>query len=473
VSAGATAVVVGAGPNGLAGAVALARAGVAVTVLEAHDSIGGGTRTEELTVPGVLHDVCSAVHPLGVGSPFLQSLGLERHGLEWCYPEIDLAHPLDDGRAGVLHRSVERTVTGLGPDGPAWRRLFDRPAARFDALAADILRPIAHVPHHPLLLARFGTRALAPASWVARRWIDDPARGLFGGMAAHAFRPLTSPASASVGLALALSAHRYGWPVARGGSRSITDALAGELREHGGRIETGRRVHSLAELSADVVLLDLSPQGVLDIAGDRLPGRVAHAYRRYRYGPAVFKVDLAIEGGLPWANEACRRAGTVHLGGTFAQVAAAEAQVCAGRMPTRPFVLVAQQYLADPTRSVGDVHPVWSYAHVPHAYRGDATEAVLAQFERFAPGTRERIVGLAVRGPAEYEAYNPNFVGGDISTGANDPVQVLLRPRLAVDPYRTGIPGVYLCSAATPPGGGVHGMCGANAAAAALRHLNR
>jgi phytoene dehydrogenase-like protein len=468
-----SAVVVGSGPNGLAAAVALARAGVQVTVLEARDSIGGGTRTEELTLPGLLHDVCSAVHPLGVGSPFLQTLDLARHGLEWCWPDVDLAHPLDDGRAGVLVQSVDQTADGLGADGRAWRRLFAKRAARFEDLTADILRPVLHLPRHPLLLARFGLPALAPASWVVRRWDDDPARALFGGMAAHAFRPLTSPTSASVGLALALSAHRYGWPVARGGSRAITDALAADLLEHGGRIETGRRVAALDEVDADVVMLDLSPRGVLDLAGDRLPKRIARAYRRYRYGPGVFKVDLAVEGGVPWTNEACRRAGTVHLGGTFAQVAEAEAQVAAGRMPERPFVLVAQQYLADPTRSVGDVHPIWAYAHVPHGYEGDATEAVLAQFDRFAPGVRDRIVGQAVRGPAGYADYNANFIGGDISTGANDPVQVLLRPRVAIDPYRTGIPGVYICSAATPPGGGVHGMCGANAAASALRQLAR
>jgi phytoene dehydrogenase-like protein len=468
-----TAVVVGAGPNGLAGAVALARAGVRVSVLEARDTIGGGTRSEELTVPGVLHDLCSAIHPLAAGSPFLQSLDLGRHGLEWCWPQLDLAHPLDDGSAGVLQRSLDRTAAGLGADGPAWQRTFAREAERFAELTEDILAPVTHLPHHPLLLARFGVRALAPASWVVRRWRTDAARGLYGGMAAHSFRPLTSPTSASVGLALALSAHRFGWPVARGGSRSITDALAAELRAHGGVVETGRLVTSLAELEADVVLLDLAPRAVLEVAGSRLPPRIARSYRRYRYGPAAFKVDLAVEGGLPWTNEACRRAGTVHLGGSFEQIAAAEAQVCAGRMPQRPFVLVGQQYLADPSRSRGDVHPIWTYAHVPHGFRGDATEAVLAQLERFAPGTRERIVGQAVRGPAGFEAYNPNFVGGDISTGANDPVQILLRPRVALDPYATGIPGVYLCSAATPPGAGVHGMCGANAAASALRYLSR
>jgi phytoene dehydrogenase-like protein len=468
-----TGIVVGSGPNGLAGAVALARSGVDVTLIEAHATIGGGTRSAELTVPGVIHDVCSAMHPLAAGSPFLQSLDLGRHGLEWCYPEIDLAHPLDGGSAGVLVRSIDETVAGLGPDGPTWRRTFGAQAERFADITADILRPVLHVPQHPVLLARFGLRALKPASRVVRRWHADETRGLFGGMAAHAFRPLTSPTSASVGIALALSAHHFGWPVARGGSQSIANALAAELRANGGRIETGRTIRSLDEVRADVVLLDLAPRGVLELAGDRLPGRIARSYRRYRYGPGVFKVDLAVEGGVPWANEACRRAGTVHMGGTFEQIAAAEADVYAGRMPDRPFVLVGQQYLADPGRSAGNVHPIWSYAHVPHGYDGDATEAVLAQFERFAPGTRDRIVGQAVRGALGYADYNPNFVGGDISAGANDPVQVLFRPRVALDPYRTGVPGVFICSGATPPGAGVHGMCGLNAAASALRYLKR
>ena len=468
-----TAVVVGSGPNGLAGAVALARAGIDVTVIEARDTVGGGTRSAELTLPGLVHDVCSAIHPLAAGSPFLASLDLARHGLEWCYPEVDLAHPLDGGSAGVLLRSIDDTVAGLGADGPAWRRTFGAQAARFADLTIDILRPVLHVPRHPVLLAGFGLRALQPASVVARRWHSDQARGLFGGMAAHAFRPLTSPTSASVGLALALSAHHYGWPVARGGSQAIADALAAELIAQGGRIETGRTVRDLDEVKADVVLLDLAPEGVLDVAGNRLPDRISRSYRRYRYGPGVFKVDLAVEGGIPWTNEACRRAGTVHMGGTFEDIVAAEADVCAGRMPDRPFVLVGQQYLADPSRSVGSVHPIWSYAHVPHGYDGDATEAVLAQFERFAPGTRERIVGQSVRGALGYAEYNPNFVGGDISAGSNDPVQVLFRPRVAVNPYRTGIPGVFICSGATPPGGGVHGMCGLNAAQSALRYLKR
>ncbi|MFC4502723.1 MULTISPECIES: phytoene desaturase family protein [Streptomyces] len=467
-----TAVVVGSGPNGLAGAVALARAGVEVTVLEAAETIGGGTRTSELT-PGLLHDHCSATHPMAVGSPFLKTLGLERYGLRWLLPEIDCAHPLDSGDAGVLYRSVRETAAGLGPrDGRLWRRAFEPVAAGFDALAEDVMGPVLRVPRHPLRLARFGLPALLPATAVARALRTGTARALYGGVAAHAFRPLHRPATAAVGLAIIAAGHRYGWPVAEGGSRAITDALAALLDASGGRIETGVRVRSAAELPpADVVLFDLAPGAVADILGDRLPGRVARAYRGFRHGPGAFKVDFAVEGGVPWSSEAARRAGTVHLGGAFEEVAHAERTVHAGRMPERPFVLVGQQYLADPTRSRGDVHPVWTYAHVPHGYDGDATEAIVAQIERFAPGFRERVLDRAVRSTTAFAEYNPNFVGGDIVTGANTALQLVARPRLALDPYRTGVPGMFLCSAATPPGAGAHGMCGAHAAASALRYL--
>lgn len=468
------AIVVGAGPNGLAAAVALARRGLKVTVLEAADEIGGGTRTSELTLPGLLHDHCSAVHPLGVGSPFLRTLGLERYGVEWAWPEVDLAHPLDGGRAGVLVRSMEATVRGLGADGPAWQRLFAPLAADFDALIEDVLRPVPHLPAHPVALARFGMRALQPATAVARRWRTEEARALFAGAAAHLMYPLTGPASSAVGLMLIGAAHRFGWPVARGGSRTITDALAALLAKLGGTIETGVQVDSLAQLApARIVMLDTAPGAAARICGDRLPGRVRRAYQGWRHGPAAFKVDLAVQDGIPWTHEACRRAGTVHLGGTMEEVVRTEAQTAGGRMPERPFVLVGQQYLADPGRSRDDVHPVWAYAHVPHGHPGDATEAVLRQIERFAPGFRERIVGLAVRSTTELARYNANFIGGDIVAGANTARQVTLRPRLAADPYSTGIPGVYLCSAATPPGAGVHGMCGANAARSALRYLAR
>jgi len=466
------AVVVGSGPNGLACAVTLARAGVSVTVLEAENTIGGGTRTSELTVPGVLHDHCSAVHPMAIGSPFLNSLGLEKHGLEWRWPEIDLAHPLDDGSAGLLEQSLEATEQWLGPDGPAWRRLFGAPASSFDLLTEDLFQPVLHAPRHPIRLVRFGLPAAMPATLLTRLFKSPQARALFGGVAAHAFSPLNHPMSSSVGMALTVACHRFGWAVARGGSRSITDALAAVLLEHGGKIETGVRVKALSELGpADTVVLDLAPGAVADIAGDRLPDRVARAYRRYRHGPGAFKVDLAVEGGVPWTNEACRRAGTVHAAGSFEEVVIAEREVNRGTMPERPFVLVSQQYLADPERSAGNVHPIWAYAHVPSRHGGDAKQAVIDQIERFAPGLRERIVAIAVRSTAELETANPNYVGGDIITGANTPVQVLIRPRLALDPYATGIPGVFICSAATPPGAGVHGMSGFNAARSALEHL--
>ncbi len=468
------AVVVGAGPNGLAAAVHLAGAGRSVVVLEASDSIGGGTRTEELTVPGVLHDVCSAFHPLAVASPFLRSLPLAEHGLHWLEPEIAVAHPLDGGRAGVLECSLPATCAGLGADGPAWDRVVGRAVGGFDTLLDELLRPILHLPSHPVALARFGPAALSSARHVVRRFSTPEARGLFGGLAAHTFQPLHRPTTAAIGVVLAASAHHAGWPVAEGGSRAITDALASLLRARGGTIETGVRIDRLADLPPHrVALFDVSPTAMAQIAGTMLPARVARAFRRYRYGPAAFKVDLAVEGGLPWTAEPARRAGTVHLGGTFEEVAAAEAAVHRGEMPERPFVLVGQQHLADPTRSNGDTHPIWAYAHVPHGWDGDATDAVLGQLERFAPGTRARVVGSAVRGPATLAAHNANYVGGDIGTGANDPWQVLFRPRLALDPYATGIPGTYLCSAATPPGAGVHGMCGYQAARRALAHLAR
>ena len=466
------AVVVGSGPNGLAAAVTLARAGRSVTVLEAEDTIGGGTRTEELTVPGLLHDICSAIHPFGLASPYFSMLPLAEHGLHWRHFDIDLAHPLDGGRAAVMQRSLADTVAGLGVDGPAWEHLFGPLSRRFEELAEDLLRPMLHVPGHPLAMASFGMRALLPTTTLARRWDTDEARALFAGVAAHMIHPLNRPTTASVGLMLIAAGHHVGWPTVEGGSRAITDALASLLREHGGTIETGVRVTSLSQLPDHrVALFDVAPKAFVAIAGSQLPSGVARAYRRFRYGPGSFKVDLAVEGGVPWTAEAARRAGTVHAGGTLEEIVAGEADVHRGRMPERPFVLVAQQYLADPTRSVGDVHPVWAYCHVPSGWSGDATEAVLTQIDRFAPGIRDRVVGSAVRGPAELAAHNANYVGGDISTGANDPLQVVFRPRIALDPYATGIPGTYLCSAATPPGGGVHGMCGHNAAKRALGYL--
>ncbi|HYB37612.1 MAG TPA: NAD(P)/FAD-dependent oxidoreductase [Mycobacterium sp.] len=468
------AVVVGSGPNGLAAAVTLAKAGLHVTVLEAADEIGGGTRSGEAIIPGLLHDHCSAAHPMAVGSQFLASLDLDRYGLSWRWPEIDCVHPLDDGSAGVLYRSVEATAAGLGRDGARWQLLFDRPSARFDALAEDIMGPLLRLPHHPLALARFGLPTVLPGSAVARLFRTEQGRALFGGVAAHGFRPLHYPMTSAIGLGILTAGHRHGWPVAAGGSQSITNALASLLAELGGKVETGTRVEAASQLPpADVTMFDLAPDAVAGILGDRLPPRVARGYRRFRRGPGAFKVDFAVEGGVPWTNPNARRAGTVHLAGTYSELAATERDIHAGRMPARPFVLVGQQYLADPQRSVGSVHPVWTYAHVPNGYSGDATAAIIAQIERFAPGFRERIIGRAFRNTMQMSAYNPNYVGGDIMTGSKDIRQLAFGPRITLSPYKIGVPGMYICSAATPPGPGAHGMCGANAASSALAYLQR
>ncbi len=465
------AAVVGSGPNGLAAAAVLARAGLDVAVFEAADEIGGGTRSADLLEPGVLHDICSAAHPLGAASPVFRELGLEEHGLRWRSAEIELAHPLDGGRAGVLHRSIDLTSAGLGADGSAWRRGFEPLVAAFDNLATDVLRPVLGIPKHPISLGRFGLRALPSAELFARRWESDEARALFGGIAAHAIEPLNRPTTAAVGAVLGTAAHAVGWPVAEGGSRSISDALASVIEQHGGTIHTGVRVDSLSELPPHrVALLDVSPHAAIRIAGDRMRARVRRSLRRWRYGPAAYKIDLVADGGIPWDNEACRRAGTIHCGGTLEEIALGEREIHRGAMPRSPFVLVSQQYLADPGRSNGTHHPIWAYAHVPHRYTEDATDAVLDQIERFAPGFRDRIVALQARGPIDLEADNANYVGGDIATGANTPRQVLIRPRLATDPYRIG-DDVFLCSAATPPGAGVHGMCGYHAARSAMRSL--
>lgn len=465
---------VGSGPNGLAAAALLAKAGLDVTVLEAADEIGGGTRSGEAIVPGLLHDHCSAVHLIVVGSPAARALDLEGHGVRWLQPEIDCAHPLDGGRAALLYRSVAETAAGLGADAARWRRMFGGPSASYDEWGAEIMGPLLRVPKHPLRLARFGAPTVLPATVLGRVFRTEEARALFMGTAAHAIQPLNRPLSSAIGLGLLTAGHRYGWVVAEGGSRSITDAMAAVLAEHGGKIETGVRVRTAAQLPpADVIIYDLAPNAVADILGDRLPARVARAYRRFEHGPAAFKVDFAVQGGVPWACEAVGRAGSVHLGGSAEEIAAGERDLARGRLPERPFVLVGQQYLADPQRSVGDVHPLWSYAHVPNGYPGDATEAIIGQIERFAPGFRERIVGMRVRTPAEFAEYNPNYVGGDIITGAKNLRQLVFGPRAALDPYQVGLPGHYICSAATPPGPGAHGMCGMNAAASALAHLRR
>lgn len=467
-----TATVVGSGPNGLAAAVALAAEGVSVTVLEAAERPGGGARSAETVLPGLVYDECAAIHVMPPGSPFLAGLGLDRYGLEWLLPEIDLVHPLDGGGAGVLYRSVEDTAAGLGVDGRRWKRLFDRPSRRYPVLTEDIMGPLLRFPHHPLLLARFGAPTLLPAATLARGFRTEAARALFGGVAAHTFRPLHYPMTSAIGLGILTAGHHNGWPVAAGGSGAIIAALVELLGNLDGRIETGVRISAADQLPpSDVTLFDLDPRAIAGILGDRLPGRISRALSRFRYGPGAFKVDFAVEHGVPWTNPAAHRAATVHLSGDFAELAATERDIHAGRMPARPFTLVFQQYLADPQRSSGDLHPVSAYAHVPSGYAGDATEAIIAQIERFAPGFRDRIVGQFVRSTTEMSVYNSNYVGGDINTGAKDIRQLVFGPRTTLSPYSLGVDGMYICSAATPPGPGAHGMCGANAAALALKYL--
>ena len=466
------AVVVGSGPNGLAAALTLAAEGVDVTVLEAADTLGGGTRSGELTLPGLIHDECSAAHPLAVDTPLSRRFDLTAHGLTWRWPDPQYSHPLDGGGGAAAWQSVEQTAARLGEDGGAWGSLFGPLADRFDDISADFMRPMLRVPDHPLLMARFGAYSALPAARLAHRWQSQEARALFAGVAAHAFRPFDAPMSSAIGVALGTAAHRYGWPVAEGGSAAISRAMISLLSDHGARFETRVRVTSLGELdSADIVMLDVAPAAAARIAGDRMPRRIARALSRYRHGPGSFKVDFAVQEGVPWTHEESRRAGTVHVGGSLHEIAAAERKTGNGRMPDRPFVLVCQQHVADPSRSSGDVHPIYAYAHVPAGYRGAATAAIENQIERFAPGFRDRILAKHVRNVEQMEAYNANYVGGDVVTGSNDPLQLIFRPRVTLDPYSTGIPGVYLCSAATPPGAGAHGMCGYNAANSALRRL--
>ena len=463
------AVVVGSGPNGLAAAITLALAGRSVRVLEGAATIGGGTRTEELTLPGYLHDVCSGIHPLAVASPFLRSLPLAAHGLRLLHPDLPLAHPLDGGRAAALHRSLDLTARGLGADGAAYRRLMAPLVAGWQPLLADVLGP-PRLPRHPLLTSRFALDAVRPVDRLARaRFRDEAARALLAGCGAHSMLPLSAAGTSAFALGLGLLGHAAGWPVAAGGSRAITDAMASLLRSLGGEIETGRPVASLADAGpARAVLLDVGPGALAAIAGDRLPARYRRALARFRHGPGAFKIDYALSEPVPWAAEEARRAGTVHVGGTLSEIAAAEADVAARRHPARPFVLVGQQSLADPGRAPAGRHTLWAYCHVPSGSDRDMTAAVEGQIERFAPGFRDVVLARRATGPAALEARNPNMVGGDINGGAADLVQMLARPMVRRVPYATPDGRLFLCSASTPPGGGVHGMCGWHAARAAL-----
>jgi phytoene dehydrogenase-like protein len=464
-------VVVGSGPNGLSAATALARAGRSVTVLEGEATLGGGCRSAELTLPGYVHDICSSVHALALASPYLRSLPLADHGWALAHPPAPLAHPLDDGSAVMLQRSVELTGRGLGVDESAYRRLFTPLVRQADDLFQAVLAP-ARAPRHPLTLGRFGLNAVRSAAGLAHsRFEGERARALFAGCAAHSLLSLRAPVSAAFGLVLALTAHAVGWPVTRGGSQRLADALASYLRQLGGRIETGRRVKSLDELPADAapVLLDLAPRGVLGLAGDRLPARYSRALKRYRYGPGVFKLDWALDGPIPWTAPEAASAGTLHLGGTLAEIVASEEAVARGEHPERPFVLLVQATVADPTRAPEGKHTGWAYCHVPNGSGLDMTSVIEAQVERFAPGFQDRILARSAMDCAEVERRNPNYVGGDINGGLQNVSQLFTRPVARPVPYSTPLDGVYLCSSSTPPGGGVHGMGGYWAARAALR----
>jgi phytoene dehydrogenase-like protein len=467
------AIIVGSGPNGLAAAITLARAGCSVLICEANATVGGGARTAELTLPGFLHDVCSAVHPLAVSSPFFKALPLERFGLEWIQPEIPLAHPLDDGSAVCLYRDVDLTAEKLGDDSRAYQRLTGPLTRDWEKLVVEFLQPLLHLPRHPLALARFGIPAICPATLLAKSLFRrGPSRALFAGIAAHSFLPLESPVSSAFALVLGLAGHAADWPIPRGGAQQISNSLANYLRDLGGKIEVNRRVDSLKELpKSHTVLLDISVWEFLRIASQQLPSRYRRRLESFRHGPGVFKIDYALSSPIPWTSETCRRAGTLHLGGTIDEIAAAERDATGGKIPERPFVLAAQQSLFDHTRTPDSQQTLWAYCHVPFNCKLDVSDRIESQIERFAPGFRDCILARHKMGPADLGKSNRNLTGGDINGGAANLMQLIARPILSPTPYRTPLPGVYLCSASTPPGGGVHGMCGYHAARAALREV--
>ncbi|HET9982367.1 MAG TPA: NAD(P)/FAD-dependent oxidoreductase [Longimicrobiales bacterium] len=466
------AIIVGAGPNGLTAALALARAGLAVLVLEAEERPGGGLRTEELTLPGFRHDFCSSVHPFAAVSTPLSPHALGDPGVRWIRPEIPVSHPLDGGRAAALHGALGETARGLGGDGTAWERLFGPFVERFDDLATDLLAP-PRWPAHPLLVAGFAAKGLRSAAGLARAaFRDEVARALFAGCAAHAVAPLEASPTAAFGLLLAAAGHAFGWPFAEGGSARIADALVASLAALGGAVRCGTPVHSLAEVPpARAVLLDLTPRQLLALAGDRIPARIRRAFERFRYGPGIFKLDWALDGPIPWTAPECARSGTVHLGGALEEVAAAELAPWEGRRPERPFVLLTQPSVCDSTRAPAGKHVAWGYCHIPNGATWDMTEGIERQVERFAPGFRDRILARRAWSPAEFERHDANMVGGDVTGGAMTLRQVLFRPRASPSPYRAGPPGLYICSASTPPGGGAHGLCGYHAARAVLADL--
>jgi phytoene dehydrogenase-like protein len=466
------AVVVGSGPNGLAAAIVLAQAGLRTVLREGQATLGGGLRSSELTLPGFVHDMCAAVHPLALSSPFFRSLPLAQFGLEWVQPAAPLAHPLDGGTAAVLEQSLDDMARGLGEGGRRWVSMHAAFVRAWDELAADVLASPLHLPRRPLLMARFGWQALLPATVLARRLRGTEARALFAGNAAHSFLPLDAPGTAAFGLLLSVAAHAVGWPIVRGGSQRFAGALLAYFRSLGGEVVTDLPVTRLDELAGvRVVILDLGPHQVARIAGARLPARYRQALERYRYGAAAFKLDWALDGPVPWAAPACARAATVHLGGTLEELAASEAAHARGEVHERPFTLFAQPTLFDSTRAPAGRHTAWAYCHVPNGWSLDLTDRIERQVERFAPGFRDRILARSVLAPPQLEQRNANLVGGDINGGMMDLLQVVRRPVLSPTPYRTPLRGVYLCSASTPPGGGVHGMGGYHAARTALKDL--
>lgn len=465
------AVVVGAGPNGLTAAVELARRGFSVAVFEARDTVGGGARTEELTLPGFLHDPCSAAHPLGINSPAFRALPLGRYGLEWLHSELPMAHPFPDGTAAVLARSVAETAASFGPrDAGAYRRLVEPFLPRWDTLARDFMSlPLTALPRDPVTLARFGLVGLPPSTWLTRRFHEERAKTLFAGLVAHVMAPLGGFATGAVGLVFALAAHARGWPVARGGSQSISDALTAYLKDLGGLVHTDYEVKRLDDLPpARAYVFDTSPTALGRIAG------FGRYYENYKYGPGVFKVDYALDGPVPWTAEEARVATTVQIGADSAEIGAAlRAAAREGRAPDRPFMITVQPSIVDPARAPEGKQVFWAYAHVPSGWTGDLTDVMERQLERFAPGFRDRVLARATAGPAELAARNANYVGGDIASGAVRGLQVLLRPKISLTPYSTPHPAVFLCSSATPPGPGVHGMSGHNAAKAVWRRLRQ
>lgn len=468
------AVVVGAGPNGLSAAIELARSGYSVVVLEAEGTIGGGARSAELTLPGFVHDLGSAIHPMGLASPFFRSLPLEEHGLQWIQPEVPLAHPLDDGSAAILHSAIEDTAAALGPDAAAYQKLMGPIVSDWDRISPVVQGP-PRPPRHPLALSRFGMQATRSARGLARGWFKgERARALFAGNAAHSFLALDQRPSASFGLVLQSLGHVVGWPIPKGGSQKIADALASYFCSLGGEVVTGARVESIEQLPpARVALFDVTPRQLLEIAGHVMPSGYARRLKRYRYGPGVFKLDYALDGPVPWKAEECALAGTVHLGGTLDEISAGERAVAQGKHPERPFVLLAQQSLFDPTRAPEGKHTVWAYCHVPNGSTFDMTERIEDQIERFAPGFRDRILAKSVLAPHDLERQNANLVGGDINGGLMDLWQLFTRPTPRLVPYAVPVKGLYICSSSTPPGGAVHGLCGYFAARAALRYLAR